>query len=124
VGESLDAAALVAKGEQLSQQTTITITLNGPQRVGAVYFDKALSNDDIAELNNLLQDENRLDPIWEFLKTKWPGSTIQCYRPGANLGQVIIWGPNVFPGRKPPELNQEGCEQILKYLTNNKNAEE
>jgi len=72
---------------------TITISVIGFEKVEAVYFDKRLSDEDAAEVEQLLMREERFDPIWELLKSKWPESTIKVDRRWDTLvGQKIIRG--------------------------------
>lgn len=67
----------------------ILISVIGLKSVGAVCFDKALSDEDAVEFEQLLMQEKRLDPILEFLKAKWPESEIKVKR---TYGTVIVGG--------------------------------
>jgi len=81
--DSLDAVTSSTGGRMTP---TITISAEG-DRVTSVYFDKRLSDEDAAEVEQLLMREERFDPIWDFLKAKWPESEIKVKR---TYGTVIV----------------------------------
>lgn len=79
------------RGEVIGEEgMNITITLK-EGGVGAISFDKALSNAEAEELSDFFQHCQVIETITEFLQSKWPDSSIKVEQPEQNGRGRIIW---------------------------------